>query len=161
MTSKEKIVAEIRRIASQYGGSPPGQQRFLSETGITEYEWIKYWPRWGDALTDAGFKPNEWVSQIAENELLEKLVELCRELGHFPTLRELIGKGLRDPSFPSKGRPLRRTRIPETCSPLSGMGRSSQTAQQVPMFTMCCLAGPLRRVNWASSRLEGPKRTIR
>lgn len=107
MTSKEKIVAEIRRIASQCGGSPPGKQRFESETGIREYEWLKYWARWGDALTEAGFKPNSWASPIAVEELLERLAMLTRELGRFPVGRELILKANRDPNFPSVG-PFRR-----------------------------------------------------
>ena len=107
MVSKERILAEIRRIASQCGGSPPGKQRFESETSIREHEWGKYWARWGDALTEAGFRPNMWVQQLPEEELLEKLAAYVRELGRFPVVRDMRLKANRDPNFPSAA-PFRR-----------------------------------------------------
>jgi len=107
MTSKDQVISEIQRIAEQSGGAPPGKNRFETETGIKEYEWLKYWARWGDALIEAGFKPNPRTSAIAEEELLEKLAMLARELGRFPVTRELILKANRDPSFPSPA-PFRR-----------------------------------------------------
>jgi Meiotically up-regulated gene 113 len=107
MASKEQVLSEIRRIAGECGGSPPGKNRFESETGIREHEWLKFWARWGDALIEAGFKPNSRTAAIAEEKLLEKLVMLARELGRFPVGRELILKANRDPDFPSPG-PFRR-----------------------------------------------------
>ena len=107
MVSKENILIEIRRIASQQGGSPPGKQRFESETSVREHEWGKYWARWGDALTEAGFKPNMWEQKLPEEVLLEKLAALVRELGRFPVVRDLRLKASRDPDFPSAA-PFRR-----------------------------------------------------
>jgi hypothetical protein len=43
-------LSEIKRVASENRGSPPGKQRFESETGVREHEWGRYWARWGDAL---------------------------------------------------------------------------------------------------------------
>jgi hypothetical protein len=106
MTTKDHILNEIRRMATD-GGSPPGKQRFESETSIREHEWGKYWARWSDALIEAGFKPNTWTQQLPEQELLEKLSAYVRELGRFPVVREMKLKTLRDPSFPSPA-PFRR-----------------------------------------------------
>ena len=98
---KEQILNEIRRLAAEKDGSPPRQRRFLSETKIGNYEWNKYWARWGGALVDAGFKPNEWIEERPLEEILEKLLEHIRELGRFPVVREFRLKTLRDPTFPS------------------------------------------------------------
>src|SRR2546426_12836592 len=100
MVSKEHILTEIRRIASECGGSPPGKQRFESETSVREHEWGKYWARGGDALTEAGFKPNIWVQQLPEEKLLEKLAAYVRELGRFPVIRDMKLKPTHDPDFP-------------------------------------------------------------
>jgi hypothetical protein len=101
MVSKEFVLSEIQRIAIQSGSTPPGKNRFESETAIKEYEWLKFWARWGDALIEAGFQPNVRTPAIGDSDLLEKLAALTRELGRFPVKRELILKANRDPSFPS------------------------------------------------------------
>lgn len=107
MISREQIVAEVKRIASKFGGTPPGQQRFETETGIREHEWVNFWARWGDVLIEAGFKPNQWGAQIEDAVLLEKLVEYARELGRFPTFREINVHANQNPDFPSVS-PFRR-----------------------------------------------------
>jgi hypothetical protein len=122
MIDREHILTEIRRLVTESAGSPPGQQRFESETRIRAHEWGRYWARWGDALIDAGFKPNVWTQKLSDEEILETLVEYARELGKFPTFREMRLKALRDTSFPSKT-PFRRfgsqrllaTRLREYC----------------------------------------------
>ncbi len=101
------ILTEIRRLAAESGGSPPGKQRFQSETRTREHEWGRYWARWGDALAEAGFEPNVWVQELPVEEILEKLAGYVRELGRFPVTREMRLKALRDSTFPSAG-PLRR-----------------------------------------------------
>lgn len=95
------ILAEIRRTAVENGGVPLGRERFSAATGIRAYDWTKYWARWGDALREAGFQPNRFNPAIPEEELLERLAELVRELGRFPVFRELKIKAYRDPDFPS------------------------------------------------------------
>lgn len=100
--SKSHILDEIRRTSQENGGVPLGMNRFLSETGIRKSDWYgKYWLRWGDVVREAGFSPNVLQAGLPEEQLLEKLVALIRELGRYPLEAELRMKHRSDSSFPS------------------------------------------------------------
>lgn len=99
---KDHILDEIRRTAKENGGSPLGQARFQQQTGIKQADWFgRYWARWGDALQEAGFSPNTLQGPYAEEMLLERFVQLIREIGRFPGLGDLRLKRHQDPTFPS------------------------------------------------------------
>jgi hypothetical protein len=100
--TKQHIIEEIRRTAKTNGGVPLGVDRFLKETGIRESDWRgKFWIRWSDAVREAGFKPNQKQTAIDDAVLLEKLIGLIRELGHFPVAAEIRMKDTQDPAFPN------------------------------------------------------------
>jgi hypothetical protein len=100
--NKSHILTEIRRTAQLNGGLPLGQSRFLAETGIRQSDWIgKFWPRWNDAVREAGYEPNMKQQAFDENWLLEKLAGLVRELGHYPVTAEIRMKAHEDKEFPS------------------------------------------------------------
>jgi len=51
---KAQIISEIRRIASEHGGKPPGRLVFERKTGIKYSDWYPYiWLRWNEALEEA------------------------------------------------------------------------------------------------------------
>lgn len=103
MVDRNHILVEIKRTAQENGGVPLGVKRFYTETGIKETDWIgKYWARWGDALKEAGFSPNELRSAYDDDVLLRKLALLARELGHFPARTEIQLQRRTDASFPDK-----------------------------------------------------------
>jgi hypothetical protein len=105
---KERILREIKRTAEENGGKPFGWRRFESETGISHSDWHgKHWARWSDAVREAGFDPNQFTSAYDAEELLEKLAQLARELGHLPVEGELRMKARSDSDFPHN-RPFRR-----------------------------------------------------
>lgn len=100
--TKDHILDEIRRTAAANDGVPLGQARFSAETGIRYSDWHgKYWARFGDAVREAGFKPNQLSSPYSEAELLDRLAALTRELGRFPVHGELRLKARADKTFPS------------------------------------------------------------
>lgn len=104
MVTKEHILAEIVRTTNKNGGAPLGAGRFRAETGIKTTDWLgRYWARWGDALREAGFRPNTLQEPYAETYLLEKLASLTRELGHFPGRTEIQLKRQSDTRFPTRG----------------------------------------------------------
>jgi hypothetical protein len=103
MPEKSYILTEIRRTTEANGGVPLGTKRFSTETGIKETDWSgKYWVRWGDALKEAGYAPNEFRSAYPDDFLLERFANLARELGHFPLVREVKMKSRTDSSFPAE-----------------------------------------------------------
>ena len=99
---KSHILSEIARTAAANGGVPLGARRFESETGIRRLDWFgKHWAKWGDALQEAGFAPNEFQSAFDDELLLGKYAEYARELGRLPTAGELRLKRRNDPEFAS------------------------------------------------------------
>lgn len=56
--NKDFVLREIQRTALKNGGKPLGQSRFEAETGIKPHEWMRFWPRFGEAQREAGFAPN-------------------------------------------------------------------------------------------------------
>jgi hypothetical protein len=102
VVDKQRILDEIRRTAQENGGVPLGTARFFQETGIKDSDWHgRHWARWGDALQEAGFKPNRMQTAYDDDILIERFVDLIRELGHFPVRGELKLKARSDSSFPS------------------------------------------------------------
>jgi Meiotically up-regulated gene 113 len=99
---REHIVDEIRRIAKANGGRPPGRRLFELETGIRTSEWYGViWARWGDALAEAGFEPNQKQGKLSRQFLLEKCAQAFRHYGKAPTAIEMRMYSRLDPEFPS------------------------------------------------------------
>jgi hypothetical protein len=87
---RETILKEIEALAKAKDGLPPGSRSFEQHTGIRESAWRGvYWARWGDALKEAGFAPNEWQGKSDTNFIFQKFVEAARHYGALPTASEL------------------------------------------------------------------------
>lgn len=102
MVTKEQILNEIKRTAKENGDKPLGIKRFEKETGISRYDCNKYWSTFGEAQREAGFVANVLQVPHSEEFILESLVALTRELGRFPTNRDLIVKRNKDSQFPNQ-----------------------------------------------------------
>ena len=99
-SGKSEILNEIRRTARANGGKPLGRTRFEQETGITPWVWGQHWSRFGDAQKEAGFEPNLLNPAFDADHLIEKYVEVVRELGKAPTAAELRVRRSHDADFP-------------------------------------------------------------
>lgn len=99
---KQDIIDAVRQTAKENGGKPLGVARFEKETGIKAYDWGKYWARFGDAQTEAGFIPNQMQGAHTEEFLIEKMIVLIRKLGKFPVYREIQVEKNSDASLPDK-----------------------------------------------------------
>ena len=101
---KQHVLDEIRRTARENDGKPLGRQAFTKQTGIKDCDWYgKLWTRWGDALQEAGFAPNQLRTAFDESYLVRRLIELMRELQppRFPVVGDLRIKARSTPGFPS------------------------------------------------------------
>lgn len=97
---KERILAEIRRLAAENEGKAPGKTLFHKETGITESDWYgKIWLRWNEAVVEAGIIPNEKQERLSSNLVLEKYAEVCRHYGKPPSSAELRYYARETPNF--------------------------------------------------------------
>jgi hypothetical protein len=97
--SKEKIIEEIQRTSSSNNGKPLGQTAFRNETGIRSWDWGRYWTKWSNALTEAGFEPNKpWV-KYEKGILEEDAIKLIRKLGHYFTKAEMRLEFIDNPDF--------------------------------------------------------------
>ena len=101
MTTKSEILEEIKRTALANGGTPLGAARFERDTGIKAWEWAQHWARFGDAVTEAGFKPNQFQGALPDAFLIEKIIGITRKLGKFPTFREIEVERRSDSELPS------------------------------------------------------------
>jgi hypothetical protein len=102
MVKKAHILQEIKRAAEANGGKPLGTARFEAETGIKKADWFGvFWSRFGDAVREAGYAPNQLKTRYEETKLFEKYATLAQELGRLPVKGELILKRRSDPDFPS------------------------------------------------------------
>lgn len=126
---RHDIIREIKRTAEENNRQPLGAKRFQDETGLKESDWFgKYWRNWGDALLEAGFRPNQMQTGYDETALITALLDLTRELGRFPVKADLLLKRRRDVSFPSHnvftrcfgGKRQRVTKLLQFCHAHSG-----------------------------------------
>lgn len=105
MISKDKILEEIKRIAVENGGKSLGIRLFEQKTGIRKDDWFgKYWSKWSDACSEAGVGSNPFGKPKMDKVwILEKILELTRELGHIPSQGEIKLRKNHDEEFPSYG----------------------------------------------------------
>lgn len=102
MVTREQILDEIKRTAARNGGKPLGTDRFEQETGIKQYDWGKYWARFGEAQRAAGFEPNQMAGAHPEDYIAEQVALIARKLGKFPTFREIVVERQTNPELPTK-----------------------------------------------------------
>lgn len=99
--NKAFILQEIRRTATENGGVPLGWRRFIAETGITQADFMRHWPRWNDAVAEAGFIPNKLSDAYDADYLIVLYAKLASELRRLPTENDLRFKARNDPTYPS------------------------------------------------------------
>lgn len=99
---KKHIIDEIKRTAEKNSGVPLGKDKFFAETSIRESDWYgKYWARWGDALIEAGYKPNTLQGAYKDEWIIEKLISLIKEKGKYPASGDIRLRRKQDKNFPS------------------------------------------------------------
>jgi len=100
--TRESIISEIQRTASDNGGVPLGQKTFERETGISSSSWRgKYWRNWSDAVRAAGFAANLRNEAHERSFLIMSLARLTKQNGRFPTYADMRLERETNNSFPA------------------------------------------------------------
>lgn len=85
-----RIVARIHEITAENDGTPPGLEQFAKKSGIKRSLYIgRIWARWGEALREAGFAPNEPNRRLDDDEMLAAVAGVARLLGRVPSVSDL------------------------------------------------------------------------
>lgn len=100
MFTKDEILNEIKRTTKENHGKPLGEATFKNETAIGSFEWGRYWPRFGDALQEAGFERNKLRERVSDEVLVKEMISKIRKFGKYPVLNELRIEGDKDSNFP-------------------------------------------------------------
>lgn len=103
MVDRDEIIRLIKYHAELNAGIPPGKETFECNYRIRESSWSgRYWARWGDALTEAGFEPRALQGKkLNDNELLSQFADFTLSLGHIPTSPELKMRRYENKEFPN------------------------------------------------------------
>lgn len=76
---------------------------FEKATGIRMSEWYGiHWRSWGDALTEAGYEPNEKQGKLSSDEVLKKYAEAVRHFGRIPAEIDIRMFVRGRPDFPGR-----------------------------------------------------------
>lgn len=86
---RARIIGEIRRIAIENGGVPPGIQQFVRKSGIKRSGFAGIWARWPDAVREAGLTPHQANPRLADDDMLAGIAEVARQLGRIPAESDL------------------------------------------------------------------------
>jgi hypothetical protein len=98
------VLQEIKRLAAENGGIPPGRAFFETQTGIKYSEWYPHlWLRWSEAQAEAGYTPRKFQTRFGDDVVIEKYIGLVRELKLDRPLLvgEIKRKARTDKTFPS------------------------------------------------------------
>jgi hypothetical protein len=86
--SKQEIL-DLYRACQAKLGRAPGSAVFCDATGIRPADVEFYWPRHSALVKEAGGKPNEFASRLADDDVFKDYARVCKHLGKIPTQREL------------------------------------------------------------------------
>jgi hypothetical protein len=132
---KERILSEIKRLAEENGGKPPGQRVFEIETGITRGQWRgKLWIGWRDALAEAGFSPNSVSERLDPEQVLDCYAEVCRHYQRPPTWAEWQFYARSKPDFVGVGS-LHRT-FGDTRGAIAALRNRAVEAQDAELLSL-------------------------
>jgi hypothetical protein len=89
---KEKIVAAIRRAATELGRAPSrGELRRI--TGVSHYRVLAEFPTLREAVRAAGLEPNPKGEKISTEDLLADWKRVAEKLGRRPSRAEYVREG--------------------------------------------------------------------
>jgi Meiotically up-regulated gene 113 len=81
---RARIVVAIQKLGAANGGIAPGKIAFHRAAGFPREAWRKHWFTWGDAVREAGCRPNDPTPPLDEEKMLAQFAALARDLKRIP-----------------------------------------------------------------------------
>jgi Homing endonuclease associated repeat len=84
LPDQDTILNAIRSCASSLG-RPPSRAEFMTSAGMTEYQVLRHFPSWREAVRAAGLEPHSTNQPLSVETLLEDWGEVVRQMRRIPT----------------------------------------------------------------------------
>lgn len=84
LPEQDEVLHAIREAAKTLG-RPPSRSEFKSSSGMTEYQVLKHFPSWREAVRAAGLEPHSTNQPLDPAVLLEDWGEFVRRTRRIPT----------------------------------------------------------------------------
>lgn len=92
LPDKNEVLNAIREAAITLD-RPPSRAEFKSSSGMSEYQVLKHYPSWREAVRAAGLKPHTTNIPLAPEVLLEDWGEFVRRVRRIPTRNQYRREG--------------------------------------------------------------------
>jgi hypothetical protein len=96
LDQKTDVVDAIRNVASQLGRAP-SRSEFKAAAARSEYQILRHFPSWREALRASGYEPSSTNVRLADDVLLEDWGALVRKHRHIPTRTQYRTEGRYSP----------------------------------------------------------------
>jgi hypothetical protein len=96
LPDKQEVLDAIRRAAEMLG-HPPSRSEFKAKSSMTEYQVLKHFPSWREAVRAAGLEPDPTNIKLDDDVLLQDWGELVRKLHQIPTRNQYRREGKYSP----------------------------------------------------------------
>lgn len=97
LPERDEVLNAIRAAAKSLG-HPPSRAEFKASSGMTEYQVLKHFPSWREAVRAAGLEPHSTNVPIVPEVLLEDWGEFVRRERRIPTRDQYRRDGTYSPS---------------------------------------------------------------
>src|SRR4051794_4437397 len=94
---KSDVVDAIRQVAAELG-HPPSRAEFLSRAITSEYQVLRHFPSWREAVRSAGLEPDATNIRLEDETLLRDWAGLVRRNCHIPTRQQYRREGRFSPT---------------------------------------------------------------
>ena len=92
LPDKSQVLDAIRKCADQLG-RPPSRSEFKSKTGMSEYQVLRHFPSWREAVHAAGMQVNSTNVRLDDGTLLQDWGEFVRKIRQIPTRHQYRREG--------------------------------------------------------------------
>jgi len=96
LPDQNEVLDAIRQAAKTLG-RPPSRREFMTSTGMTEYQVLRHFPRWREAVSAAGLDYQPTNLPLDPAVLLEDWGELVRRTRRIPTRNQYRRNGSYSP----------------------------------------------------------------